>query len=342
MSDTGTLQRLRPIVSTIVGDSRLVAVDIGARGDLIPQWLPLDGAADIIAVEPDADAARRLYETYQQRGHGERYRIVEAALSETGGSRTLYMPRNRGGSSLFAFEESVVSAYTDEDYLYPMDTAELATRAASEVFDELGEHRLDLIKLDIQGAELEVLRGLGHDRLKSLLFVELEAAMQPQHKSAPLFADIDRFLREQGFDLYDMRNSRVHRTKEGKRSNYLEGVLGVDIRSPSVAARIWEVDAVYARAPESVVDRGPAPLRALIVAFSLYNFFTEALHTIEVGERANVFSRADAEVLRQAVRDWHRVARYRARYKATGGWRLVRWVQRYLNMEERPGWWPHD
>ncbi len=58
--------------------------------------------------------------------------------------------------------------------------------------------RIDYLKMDIQGGELNALIG-GRERLRTALVVDVEAEFVPLYKDQPLFADVDRELRAQGF-----------------------------------------------------------------------------------------------------------------------------------------------
>jgi hypothetical protein len=72
---------------------------------------------------------------------------------------------------------------------------------------EIDTHRLDdvrevsgvdYLKVDVQGAELDVLRGATRT-LKDALVVQIEVEFVPIYRGQPLFSDIDQFLRAQGF-----------------------------------------------------------------------------------------------------------------------------------------------
>jgi FkbM family methyltransferase len=74
--------------------------------------------------------------------------------------------------------------------------------AETKRLDDLAETAgVDLLKLDVQGAELLVLQG-AVERLKGVLVVHTEVEFVPLYKHQPLFAEIDAFLRGHGFMLH--------------------------------------------------------------------------------------------------------------------------------------------
>ena len=64
----------------------------------------------------------------------------------------------------------------------------------------------DMLKIDTQGSELDILRGAGK-LLDDTLAVELEVEFAPQYQDQPLFADIDQFMRSQGFMIRGLRRT---------------------------------------------------------------------------------------------------------------------------------------
>jgi hypothetical protein len=60
--------------------------------------------------------------------------------------------------------------------------------------------------VDVQGAELDVLRG-GTSVLKNLKLIELEVEFNYQYKGQALFSEIDLFLRKHGYALLGLRRS---------------------------------------------------------------------------------------------------------------------------------------
>ncbi|KAL3797492.1 hypothetical protein HJC23_009856 [Cyclotella cryptica] len=63
--------------------------------------------------------------------------------------------------------------------------------------------RVDVLKLDVQGAELSVLRGAA-ELLKEVTFVQFEASVIEYNKGGSCLFEIDNLLRSQGFYLYNI------------------------------------------------------------------------------------------------------------------------------------------
>lgn len=81
----------------------------------------------------------------------------------------------------------------------------LPTRRLDDVIDADGRFQSDalFLKLDVQGAELEVLRG-GPDTLSRAEVVQLEVAVLPYNEGAPQSAEIIAFMDSNGFAICDV------------------------------------------------------------------------------------------------------------------------------------------
>lgn len=69
--------------------------------------------------------------------------------------------------------------------------------------DDFAGRRLDLLKLDVQGYELEVLRG-AEGALQGVDAVLAEVNLLDIHADVPLFADVTAWLRDRGFVAFDI------------------------------------------------------------------------------------------------------------------------------------------
>lgn len=326
----------RMALREVLTDTELVAVDIGARGDIPAHWMALDGIARIVAFDADAEACRRLRATFDARGHGDMYHIEALALAGTTGSRTLHMPRARSGSSLYPIDQPVMHAYIDADYLLPIDIALIPTTHAGQAFSMLPWRPQHLLKLDIQGAELDVLQALAPDAVASVQAIELEAGMVRRDGGPPTFAECHGFLEGQGFSLFDMRPQRVLRARNGSRKSFSEGVFNVHERSPSLSRRLWESDLLYFR--EEVEDQ--SALRRLAVCFAVYGFFAEAYALFDSPKGMTLLGPAERSAAQAGLQRLHE-ARRRWRDRPSALQRSFRWLHRWFDLADAPKWWPN-
>ncbi len=165
-------------------------VDVGAfRGDwtvLVKQVFP---DAEVLMVEPQARLRSRL-EDLCRRYDGIHYR--SALLGAAEGTEVVFSEMATG-SSVFEERSPVPRTYT------PMRATTLDTATA----DACGWDRIDLLKLDVQGYELEVLKG-ATSYLPRCELVLLEASLIPVNRGCPLVDEVIAFMRARGFRLLDI------------------------------------------------------------------------------------------------------------------------------------------
>ena len=95
---------------------------------------------------------------------------------------------------------------------------------------------VDFLKLDVQGAELTVLQG-AERVLKDVSVVQVEVEFVELYENQPLFADVDRFLRGQGFTFH---------TFMGFGSRCFKPMLANNDPNRGMKQLLWS-DAVYVR-----------------------------------------------------------------------------------------------
>jgi FkbM family methyltransferase len=104
-----------------------------------------------------------------------------------------FMVGNKGCSSLL----SPVGRFKD----WHKDTIQVKTKTLDSLFDQ-SMHKHDdyqLLEMDVQGAELMVLRG-AQRVLKSIKYISTEVTLyNPDYADNPTFGEINTFLEKQGF-----------------------------------------------------------------------------------------------------------------------------------------------
>lgn len=107
-------------------------------------------------------------------------------------TRTTWKDGNPGASSLFKAN----GAYTPETYV--QNEIQVPCRRIDSVLQELGVDHVDLIWMDLQGAELIALQSLGSylDRVYS---IHTEVTHRAMYTGQNMFSEIHAFLLEKGF-----------------------------------------------------------------------------------------------------------------------------------------------
>lgn len=256
------------------------------------------------------------------------FTVVRAALSGEGGRRTLYVSNVPTGTSLLAPAPETdpdCMHYVDPNYIYPITEELIDTRSLSSVMTERDEPRIDLVKLDIQGAELEVLKGLDAGMQLDLLGVEIEIGMHEFYPPEARFPAVQAFMADCGMELFDVRVARTHQQHQGRGDYYQREVFSVYENSPTVSARIWEFDAVYFRKRSWILERGdPALVRRMLIAYATYNYFAEAYSLVTQASERGILSAEEGGRLKRAIVDLHAVRLYHSWLADTA---LLRWVR---------------
>jgi FkbM family methyltransferase len=186
-------------------DIKIKVVDIGANPiDGKPSYSSLlhDGHASVVGFEPQAAA---LAELNRRKGPHETY--LPSAVGD-GETHTLYICQAPGMTSLFRPNPKVLDLlHGFDEWARVVKTEEIATRRLDDIPEAA---HFDLLKIDIQGAELMVMQNAVAG-LRGALFIQTEVEFLPLYIDQPLFSDVDLFLRQHGFVLhrFDHPVSRV-------------------------------------------------------------------------------------------------------------------------------------
>jgi len=338
---------LLPAKRGILGEEAMVGIDVGSAEGMQPHWRAYEGVVDFYLFEPHRESFEKLKVSFSASPYPDKFQILPVGLSAKGGERTLYMLNVPTGSSLCPINEGSEFAGSESDYIYPIRETRIQTRCLADVLDEIGVKNVGMIKLDVQGAELEILQGLGDSRRKNLLLVETEVNICggisrnfSPYRGAPTWKDIDEMLVADGMRLLDISVARSYRARNGDGDWYQREVFDVYTNSPSLSAHVWEVDAVYVRDWRLLIaDADGTSIRKLTLALCGYRFFSEAYFLIEKAEEAGVFDANTANNIKSHIAVWHRAGRgfwhargglwnqIRRGLRATGMSQLLRWKQ---------------
>jgi len=172
----GLLERELSVVASAIRRGDHVA-DVGANNGLYTHVFAKRGAL-VEAFEPQPECVDVL-RAYAARRPLRNVQVHSVALSATEGIGTLHLPRG------FASSPSASLRATPE--------ADTALEVILERLDSFEFSDLTLMKIDVEGAELDVLRGAAETlrRCRPLLFVEIEQ----RHHREPIAAVFDEIAR---------------------------------------------------------------------------------------------------------------------------------------------------
>ena len=190
---TSELMRLSPHRQWFQGAGIRTVIDVGSfTGGFafaMRQMLP---EAQIYSFEPLADSYEKLVRNLERYGN---FQAFHTALGSSRGELTFWRNDFMASSSALAMSD-----------LHRQSFPETARAAAVQVpvtslDDCLGQMQLAgkiLLKLDVQGYELEVLRG-GMRTLGRVDYILSEVSFQSLYEGQPLFGEVYEFLKSAGF-----------------------------------------------------------------------------------------------------------------------------------------------
>ncbi|MBI2925402.1 MAG: FkbM family methyltransferase [Verrucomicrobia bacterium] len=245
----------------VLADLRFKCLDIGARQGITRDLLPIASAVDACGFEPDPTECQRLNErAAAEPGPWRSLRFASAALGAERGQRTLHLYRARGGSSLLEADLEIARQFARTENFICDGTVEVQTVPLDEAAREYDLEDAVFLKLDIQGAELEVLRSGPRLVGESLLALRAEVEFIPVYQGQPVFADVDALLRSAGFVAMGFVEMRHWRRTTRRRITFAKGPL------PYSRGQLAHADVIYFRNPDSLRDDTPAAVERLLQA----------------------------------------------------------------------------
>lgn len=196
----------------------MVVVDVGANiGEITLVAAKRIGVTGrVIAFEP-VDAIAQVLEENIRRNAFDNVTVVRAGLADTCGSAPIFA--SYGQSDTGKENHGLGSLYGGVDDGPALQTIRLTTLDA--YFQEHPIHRLDLIKIDIEGAELPCLRGAAGtiERFKPLVIIEIQA--QSATAAGYRQADILDYLTQFGYAFHKIgRNGQLRAVSAASLADY--------------------------------------------------------------------------------------------------------------------------
>ena len=190
-SESHKTQNHKNLVSKLLENKKLVALDIGAQGGFFNDSIfskKYDVFFSPIVVEPISKEAKKLID--------KNYQVIQKGLWSTICKKKLYFLEKRSGSSsMYKPNKSVLDLFGfKKKYFSQFDITEeieVDCTTIEESLQELNIKHLDFLKIDTQGAELEILKGLG-DYFP--LMMKIETQVIPMYEKLPNWSELINHL----------------------------------------------------------------------------------------------------------------------------------------------------
>lgn len=221
--------------------------DVGANPANVPDYAPLRdaGVVDVHGFEPGEIAYANLMksarpnEFYHKQAVG---RPRDAVFHAT---------KNGAFASLYAPDEAQLAALGHWDNAMFVEAEVPVTTVALDDVPDLPKP--DLLKMDTQGAELEILQS-GKDLLSDAVAIVAELRLYRLYQGEPMVGEVDSYLRDQGFMLHKvlpgavlrLGSTRSHRLRPAMSRNqmvdadyiYIRDIAQPDLMNSGQLARL--------------------------------------------------------------------------------------------------------
>jgi len=212
---------------------KLDIVDVGARLTEEPRYgsLLTKNVARLLGFEAEESQLEVLEQNFP--GH----QFIQAFVGD-GSKREFYTCFFGGCSSFYIPDPEVINLFTGmstaQGSHFQVVSKDLVK--TTRLDDVAVLKNCDFLKIDVQGSELDVLKGAKRV-LGDTLVAEIEVEFIPIYKNQPLFAEVDSFMRKQGFLFHKF----VDVAGRGYKPFAVDGN-----RAKPVSQMLW-ADAIYIR-----------------------------------------------------------------------------------------------
>jgi len=185
----------------VFADDPIIILDIGARGGFNAEWEVFGDQCRIYCFEPDEAEYKRLKASAPAH-----VTYIPSAVGGKSGPAVLYEAKLGASTSLYKTDMNYFGRLLNRDNGIVVAEHPVQVSTLDDVFSEYKIPAPNFIKLDVEGAEVDVLAGAArHLEDGSLLGILSEIRFQREINGSPPFAELDLLLQKAGMRLFDLQ-----------------------------------------------------------------------------------------------------------------------------------------
>lgn len=165
-------------------------IDVGSTGGLDMRWDLIKEFINVYSFDPDSRSKNK--ET-------NRNKVFPFALWSKKEQLKLNLTKFPDASSVFILNDKFLESFLNYECHHIISSEEIKADSADNV--EFDNNPIDFMKIDTEGAELEILKGSKKYLGNTIIGLELEVQFVERTIGSPLFSDIDNYLKPIGYQL---------------------------------------------------------------------------------------------------------------------------------------------
>ena len=197
------------LISGLLKNEKIISLDVGAQGGFnSDKFFPskYNSFFKEILIEPINSEAEKL--------ENKKFVINKGLWSKKERKKLNILDNRLGSSSMYKPDEEFFDLHNlkkqDYDNYKITRSIEVECDTLTNQLKELEINKLDYLKIDTQGAELEILKGIGEYRP---LLIKTEAHFFSMYKNVPNWNELVSFLYDLNYTLIDFKGIGNHSTR---------------------------------------------------------------------------------------------------------------------------------
>jgi FkbM family methyltransferase len=245
-------------------------VDIGARGGVDEDMLPIGWATHVVGFEPEEEEAARLAGLADPRW--KKVTMLPFAVGGHAGDAVLHVPESKQGASLLRHNSDMTERFGYPNLHITKNEIPVHTVTLDGLMQADKLPRADYIKVDIEGAELDVLHA-AKQVLNDCVALKVECSFLDQRIGQPLIWDVAPFLLQEGFAIVE-----IHDVIRWRRRNLPAHPYRTGFKMPYSRGQLAQCDLIALRSPSPTLTDEQA-LRLIVLSATL-GYFDHAASTL--------------------------------------------------------------